>query len=137
MWIFTPTAFVSIVAHRTKPGILLVRARLRGDIERLFPGAKVKRTPTADYRFRAEIQRERVAKVVADQLRALSYDNVKAAIPTTAPVHDLRHRAMNQVWGVMNRAQVQGARPNDPHASQFAPRPMLPLDGDDDRLPWD
>lgn len=111
MWIFTPTAFVSIVAHRTKPGILLVRARLKGDLERLFPGCKVTETRQADYRFRAEIARGRVAELVREQLTVLDYDNVKNAIPHSAPVHELRHRAMNRVWGVMHDAQDEQMRP--------------------------
>lgn len=111
MWIFTPTAFVSIVAHRTKPGVLLVRARMKGDLERLFPGCKVTETRQADYRFRAEIARGRVAELVREQLTVLDYDNVKNAIPHGAPVHELRHRAMNRVWGVMHDAQDEQLRP--------------------------
>ena len=116
MWIFTPTAFVSIVAHRNKPGVLLVRARLKGDLERMFPGCKVVETRQADYRFRAEIARGRVAELVREQLTVLDYDNVKNEIPHGAPVHDLRHRAMNRVWGVMNDAQAEqlGARVTHP-----------------------
>lgn len=38
MWICLNDAFLSIVAHRDKPGVLLVRARRPGDIERTFPG---------------------------------------------------------------------------------------------------
>lgn len=116
MWIFTPTAFVSIVAHRNKPGVLLVRARLKGDLERLFPGCKVQTTPNADYRFRAEIARGRVAELVREQLTVLDYDNVKNAIPERPPVHQLRHRAMNRVWGVMNDAQAEqlGSRVTHP-----------------------
>lgn len=111
MWIFTPTAFVSIVAHRTKPGVLLVRARLKGDLERLFPGCKVTETRQADYRFRAEIARGRVAELVREQLTVLDYDNVKNAIPHRGGVHDLRHRAMNEVWSVMHLAQERQLKP--------------------------
>lgn len=111
MWIFTPTSFVSIVAHRTKPGVLLVRARLKGDIERLFPGSKEIETPNADYRFRAEIARGRVTELVREQLTALDYDNVKAAIPTgRGKVHRDRSRAMHGVWEVMHRAQTAAVR---------------------------
>lgn len=107
MWIFTPTAFVSIVSHRTKPGMLLVRARLKGDIERMFPGQMVRETGKADYRFRAEIPRGLVAKVVQQQLAFIDYENVKDAIPRRGKVHDLRHIAMTRVWGVMHDAQVE------------------------------
>lgn len=111
MWIFTPTAFVSIVAHRTKPGILLVRARLKGDLERMFPGCKVAETRAADYRFRAEIPRGRVADIVREHLTALDYDNVKGAIPMhLGKVHRDRSHAMHDVWSVMHQAQTDAMR---------------------------
>lgn len=112
MWIFTPTAFVSIVAHRSKPGILLVRARLKGDLERMFPGCKVTETRNADYRFRTELSRGRVIDQVAEQLETMRYDNVKGAIPTgTGQVHRDRAHAMHDVWGVMHKAQTDQLRP--------------------------
>jgi hypothetical protein len=37
--------FYSIVSDRQRPGNLLVRARFEGDLEALFPGAKVRTTP--------------------------------------------------------------------------------------------
>lgn len=131
MWIFTPTAMVSIVAHRTKPGRLLVRARLRGDLERLFPGCTVQRTPGADYRFRACIDREKVAEVVSALMWDMDYDNVKNAIPHGAPVHDLRHRFMSEVWRAGMRAQIENAGGK---VAQAAPRDEPTFDN---ALPWD
>lgn len=123
MWIFTPTAMVSIVAHREKPGVLMVRARLKGDLQRLFPGCKVKVTPAADYRFRAEIPRAAAAAVLANFIAELDYPNVKGAIPHGSQVHDLRHQAMNEVWGVMHRAQSRAVTPKG--------RPFLAAQDDD------
>ena len=37
MWIFHPDGFCSVVIDAEKPGNLLVRARVRADLERLFP----------------------------------------------------------------------------------------------------
>ena len=108
MWIMTPTSFVSIVAHRSKPDALLVRARLKGDLQRLFPGCKPKTTPAADYRFRIEVSREKAAAVIAGELRRLSYDNVKGAIPK-GKAHDARDRAMHATWAVWHKEQVQQA----------------------------
>jgi hypothetical protein len=42
MWVFLNDSFLSIVAHRTEPGVLLVRARTAGDIEAVFPQAHVR-----------------------------------------------------------------------------------------------
>jgi hypothetical protein len=130
MWLFLPTAMVSIVAHRTKPQHLLVRARLRGDLERLFPGCTVQRTPGADYRFRACIHRNDVARVVSQHLLGMQYDNVKNAIPHGAPVHELRHRFMSEVWRAGMRAQIENAGGK---VATLQDR----IDADDDRLPWD
>lgn len=110
MWIFSPDSFVSIVAHRTKPDVLLVRARLPGDLERMFPGAKVKETRAADYRFRAELPRHIVADEVAKRIAGIDYDNVKGAIPKVGGrvgrVHDSRAMAMHRCWDAMHAAQV-------------------------------
>lgn len=114
MWIFTPTAFVSIVAHRTKPDVLLVRARLKGDLQRLFPGCKVTTTPEADYRFRTELPRADVAAVIADQLAGIGYDNVKGAIPHGPAAHEIRAQAMGRCWSAMYQAQAEGARGRTP-----------------------
>jgi hypothetical protein len=41
MWLFTSNSFVSVVADRddTQSSRLLVRARIKGDIDQLFPDA--------------------------------------------------------------------------------------------------
>jgi hypothetical protein len=106
MWIFTPTAMLSVVAHRSEPGMLMIRARLKGDIQRVFPGARVVCTPKADYRFRTTVPRAAVAAVLANLAGAIDYPNVKDAIPKTGRVHDVRHRAMNRVWAAMHDAQT-------------------------------
>ena len=121
MWIMTPTSFVSIVAHRSKPDVLLVRARLKGDLRRMFPGCKVATTPSADYQYRAEISRERVAEVVADALLELDYANVKGAIPK-GKAHARRDRAMHATWSVWNDAQkAEGWSEEDAAEARFAP----------------
>ena len=51
MWIFMKDAFLSIVDKGGDGSTLLVRGRHAGDIERVFPGAKVERTPARDYLF--------------------------------------------------------------------------------------
>jgi hypothetical protein len=54
MWIFLNNAFLSIVQDKDNMARFMVRARLRGDLERVFAHATVIETPPpADYRFRA------------------------------------------------------------------------------------
>jgi hypothetical protein len=124
MWIFFPNAMLSIVAHRDKPDRLLVRARLRGDLERTFPGVPVSRTPHADYLYRVEVSRSLVAELLAEHVDTMTYTNVKGAIPAG----DLRRkRAMHDVWAVMNDAQ-HTAEPfagQDAYADTAPVRPRL------------
>lgn len=123
MWIFFPNAMLSIVAHRTKPDVLLVRARFHGDIERAIPGVlKAGRTPNADYLYRAEVPRRAMAELLAKHAMEMTYGNVKGAIP--AGDHR-RSRAMHDVWQVMFDAQ-HAAEPfagMDARAEREAARP--------------
>lgn len=104
MWIHLNDAFLSIVAHLDDEEMLLVRARLAGDIERVFPAAEVAETPHADYRFRASVRRGEVARVLAARAAAIPYSNFKASI---APEERARHDAAMEVWRVMRRLQEQ------------------------------
>jgi len=65
MRIFLNDAFLSIVHKDGDESTLLVRARRKGDLERIFPTADVQETPRNDYRFRALIPRIEVAQVMA------------------------------------------------------------------------
>jgi hypothetical protein len=79
MWICLSDSFYSIVAHRSRPGYLLVRARRPGDIERLLPGAKVQVMPRADYRYRTVAPAKDVARALATRVQAIEYTNFKAS----------------------------------------------------------
>ncbi|HOC31880.1 MAG TPA: hypothetical protein PKK84_06535 [Armatimonadota bacterium] len=102
MWIFTNNGMLSIVAHRDRPDCLLVRAREPGAIEAIFPEAKVKRTPNADYRYRAAISRGHVAVVLANKLFRLGYTNFKASISSSKQAY---HDACMDVWSRMAELQ--------------------------------
>lgn len=116
MWLFLNNAFLSIVAHRTKPDTLLVRARVRGDIERVFPRAKVSRTPDADYLFRAEVGRLEVTAALSAAAGGIAYPNFKGSVTDRdrlATYHD--------VWDVMYAWQ---------HRRAGAERPARKAKGD-------
>lgn len=80
MWIFTKKAFVSIVEDHFDPNVLLVRARLEGDLERFWPDAEVEVTPDHDYRYRARLGRQAVAAVIAREVLDIDYPNYKASL---------------------------------------------------------
>lgn len=100
MWVFLNNAMLSIVAQPSNPATLLVRARSAGDIERVFPDAEVMETPTADYRFRAEVPTETVAEALAAEVRAITYPNFKMTVSDPGRLH-----AYHDVWAVMARYQ--------------------------------
>src|SRR5690606_19910093 len=94
MWIFLSESFLSIVdkgdeTHRT----LLVRARRKGDIERVFPDAKVSTRGGTDYAYRARIDRGRVAERIAEEIRGIHYGNFKLTVGPQG-----RHSAYYDVW---------------------------------------
>lgn len=94
MWIFANNAFISIVASDRDPDLLAVRARVKGDIERLFPDAIViPAAPKQDYAFRAFIPREEVAVTIGDALATTNYTNFKASV-----VEEDRHDFYLDVW---------------------------------------
>lgn len=100
MWIFTSNAFLSIVHKDCDPDELLVRARRRGDIKRVFPGVKVERTPGNDYLFRARVKRDEVGRALAELADDLDYDNFKNSLRDNA-----LHSAASCVWGIMASLQ--------------------------------
>lgn len=100
MWVYLNNAFLSIVAHRTKPEFLLVRARLKGDIERVFPGAAVSESAHNDYRFRAEVRRAEVGRVFGEKFSSLQYDNFKHSVDEQD-----RHDAYVKAWEAMANLQ--------------------------------
>jgi len=108
MWIFLNDAFVSAVQHRHYPEALMVRARLEGDLEKLFPNRDVTETPSADYRFRAVVPKTEFAKVIAARIAAIDYTNFKNTV-----FDETRHHAYMGVWTVMHTAQITESGDSD------------------------
>jgi hypothetical protein len=102
MWIFLNDSMLSIVQKPDDKDTLTVRARIKGDIEAVFPEAKVTEGAGTDYRFRAKIPREIVAKAMFDRVISLSASNFKASVKERK-----RHDAYMGVWDVMYRHQEE------------------------------
>src|SRR5690606_27240430 len=99
MWVCLNNAFLSIVQPPEQQlcrDVLLVRARRKRDMQKVFPTAKVKRTPGRDYLFRAEIDREEVQDALADLIAGIGYGNFKDSVRD-----DALHTAYNRVWSIM------------------------------------
>jgi hypothetical protein len=80
MWLFAVGGFFSIVQHKDDPKYLLVRSRVKGDIERYWPDADVQRTEKADYLYRAKIARVVVEEVVLNIVKNIKYTSYKGAM---------------------------------------------------------
>jgi hypothetical protein len=100
MWIFLKGGFFSIVQHRDKPGILLVRGRNPEHFESIFPNVKLINMTTADYPWRAEIPHGVVARTIAEQTYEIDYTNFKSDIDVNEPA---LYDAMIDVWRIMSQ----------------------------------
>jgi len=89
MWLYTNKAFISIVDKDCSPDELLVQARVKKHITNLFPGAKVYRTPNANYAYRARVLRDTVKEVISDYIDDLDYDILKNSIHDDQKFHDV------------------------------------------------
>ena len=98
MWIATNKGWLSIVNHRDKQGVLLVRARNKNHIESIFEDAKVYVDEKADYPYRADIEEVEVSRIIGDMLLDITYDNFKASVEDRD-----YHTYLSEVWTVMYR----------------------------------
>lgn len=106
MWLFLNDAMLSIVQKPDDKDTLTVRARIKGDIEAVFPDAKVVEGEGTDYRFRAKVPRVVVARAMADRVMSLSYGNFKSSVKNRH-----RHDAYMDVWDVMYGCQEDSHQP--------------------------
>lgn len=80
MWICFNDAFVSVVKDNERPGNMLVRARAKAHLSKLFPRMKIKKSPNADYRWRVSVPAAQIAKLVAKRVTDIDYDNFKDSV---------------------------------------------------------
>ena len=105
MWLCLNDAFLSIVQpDAADSNVLRVRARRKGDIQRVFSDAKVERTPGRDYLYRAHVSRALVAEALAAQVQNITYDNFKNSVRDNK-----LHQAYSDFWS--GHARLQEIRP--------------------------
>ena len=103
MWVMLNNSFLSVVENRNNKNELLVRARIKGDIENIFNDVKTFEDEKADYKYRAFIPRDLVEKVIASQVASINYANFKGSISLD---DEMRHRAYMRVWSEMYKVQA-------------------------------
>ena len=100
MWIFLPESFISVVQKPGDTDTLTVRARIKGDIESVFPKVCVEADKGTDYKYRARVSRHAVAQVLHDQVMDLNWGNFKGEVKDRK-----RHDAYMNVWRAMYAVQ--------------------------------
>jgi hypothetical protein len=100
MWICLNNSFLSVVENQNDKSQLLVRARRKGDIEKVFIDANVFENTNVDYRYRTYIQRDRVADIMYNSIMNINYDNFKNSVRD-----DDLHDAYSDFWLTMNKLQ--------------------------------
>jgi len=89
MWICFNDAFVSAVkAPWPDVDCLLVRARRKAHLTKLFPRMRITHTPQNDYHWRVTVPAKQWADLVAKQIMNIDYDNFKDSVKERK-LHDM------------------------------------------------
>jgi len=108
MWIVTEHGFFTFVVDRKDDTVVHLRARVREDLERNFPGVEVIEKPGADYYFRAKITKvqlaERMTQMIMDDTIKGHFKDV--ALAKSSPTeHGNRRSAYYGFWTAMAALQ--------------------------------
>jgi hypothetical protein len=107
MWLFTTIGFYSVVAHEDDPRTMLIRARVREDLDNLrrhhLPDLEIVEGAGTDYRYRAFVSRDEWEHAAAGLAAAVDYPNFKNAVAETQGTR--RAHAYADVWSVMRSLQ--------------------------------
>jgi hypothetical protein len=96
MWLCFSDAFLSVVADPSDLSCLLVRARRREHLTRLFgPQADIKVNVGTDYKYRVFVDRTVMADLVAQSIQNIDYGNFKASVRDPA-LENLYHHFWHQ-----------------------------------------
>lgn len=101
MWLFGQRGMFSIVQHKDNPEILIVKARMKGDIEQHWPNATIERNEHYDYLYRANLRRNEVAYTIQEMVKAIDYTSYKGEL------HDRKRRYPYylRIWEVLSDMQ--------------------------------
>jgi hypothetical protein len=98
VWIFTKQGFISIKRHIDDPKKLLIRARVNGDLEKIFPGCKVSKNTGTDYKFRTTVDRAAAVSQIAKAVSDISYTE---GFKTSVDDHDRRAPFYLRIWEML------------------------------------
>lgn len=113
MWICGYDFFLSIVSKDCAPDELLVRARRPGDIEKIFPEARITEYDCADYLYRAVLPKIRVIAAIATEIEDIDYGNFKNTVKDNK-----LHNAYLRIWSEMAMLQPKAPYSGVPRTSR-------------------
>ena len=102
MWVFLNNSFLSIVENRNNKEELLVRSRVRGDIDKIFPDSNIFEMENSDYKYRSYVKKIEVSEKIREIVTNINYDNFKNSISKS---EDQRHSSYLNVWNEMRKLQ--------------------------------
>lgn len=128
MWLVTTIGFFSVVEHNNRRDAVLVRARVRADLERLLhldggSAHAIESTPTADYPYRKAIHKKRWQALLHKMGGQVDYPNFKAAVATRQGPD--RARVYHELWN-----RLLDLEREDPTLRETSPWRIVELDLD-------
>src|SRR3954468_19208233 len=107
MWILSTIGFFSVVAEPDDPERLLVRSRVRTDLEalrdRYLPDLEIVEWAGTDYRYRGFVARADFEPVAAKLVADIDYPNFKNAVAERQG--SSRAHVYSDVWSVLHELQ--------------------------------
>tara|TARA_B100001094_G_scaffold201103_1_gene195107 strand:+ start:3933 stop:4262 length:330 start_codon:yes stop_codon:yes gene_type:complete len=102
MWIVMNDSYISAVQDRNNKMNLVVRARVREDLENAFPSLKqdIIESTDSDYRFRLFMSKQFLCGVMNTKIMNIDYDNFKNSVK-----QNWRHDAYLAIWSIMYKVQ--------------------------------
>lgn len=82
MWICFNTGFISVVEDKRSINELVVRARRKDILEKLFPNNEIVQLDPkiADYKYRIYCSKLEMANIIADNISNIDYSNFKNSV---------------------------------------------------------
>ena len=94
-WVFQNNSCLSIVENRNNKDELLVRSRIKGNIEKFPPDYDVFEMKNSDYNFLSFVKKTYVSSKLKNIVEEINSDNFKNVI---SPDQHERHHSYLNVW---------------------------------------
>ena len=102
MWLFMKSGFFSAVQNYNDSNLIHVRARFKGDLERLCKTygvePKVVETPDGDYPLRMDFDRKKWGEIVKAEAEAIDYTKFKPAVHDGTVRDDAYFAVFDAMW---------------------------------------